>query len=175
MGQRGEASALGLQEPEAQNAHARLQVLVWDPIALHELRGLPWVYMKQPMLWVPRSLRDRICSIWCGLLHDAVQSREAEYAYLLLLHSAQLLLRVPALNDDAMDAPGAVNTSGDNGDAEHAVQEGCVGGDKAQSMVSQVRERVVLAEKGAWGQLVHNLYVEVCHGTNPSEARRRDA
>ena len=77
-------------------AGERVQVLVWDPIMLHELRGLPRVYASQRMCWTPRALRDRHCPIWCGLIQHAVQSRDAGCANLLFFRSVQLLLRIPA-------------------------------------------------------------------------------
>ena len=53
---------------EGREAERSLQVLVWDPVATYELKGLPLVYAKAPLLWIPRALRDRVCAILCGLL-----------------------------------------------------------------------------------------------------------
>ena len=153
-----------------------MQILVWGPVALRELKGLPRIYPRQPLLGVPLSLRDRICSAWCGLLRDAVQSREPEYANLLLFHSAQLLLRLPPTLDDVAGAtePGPA-TGGEAASFEHAVRKAEYEGGKMQSIVRPSRERVVLAEKGARGQLVHALYVETASAAQATITRGREA
>ena len=124
-------------------------------------------------------MRDRVCAILCGLLQDAVQPRDAELANLLLLHSGQLLLRVtdPGQDEDAASAqPAAIPARGTDGR--------CMGENecaKMQGIVARVRERVALAEKGVWGQLVHALYVETRERavrnrqTQREEASRPDA
>ena len=102
------AEGLGSGGNEDRAWQRSLQALVWDPVATHELQGLPLVYAKAPLLWNPRALRERVCAILCGLLQDAVQPRDAELAHLLLLHSGQLLLRIPhhESDEEAGDAHG---------------------------------------------------------------------
>ena len=70
-------------------------MVVWDPMVLEELRALPRVHRRPPMLLAPRALRDRVCAIWSVLLQDAVQAQEEECANVLLSRGGQLLLRVP--------------------------------------------------------------------------------
>ena len=152
-----------------------LQALVWDPVATHELQGLPLVYAKAPLLWIPRALRERVCAILCGLLQDAVQPRDAELANLLLFHSGQLLLRIPRQESDggAGDAPTAcapARESTGRGEASAGGGESI----KMQGIVAQVRERIALAEKGAWGQLVHALYTETQEAAGRGRSMQRE-
>ena len=151
-----------------------LQALVWDPAAIYELQGLPLVYAKAPLLWIPRALRDRVCAILCGLLQDAVQPRDAELANLLLFHSGQLLLRVPhqsADEDEASVQQEDIPTRG--ADGRCMGESECA---KMQGIVARVRERVALAEKGAWGQLVHALYTETqAHALKNRTPQREEA
>ena len=142
----GEDAGCGAEAREVQRS---LQVLVWDPVATHELQGLPLVYAKAPLLWIPRALRDRVCAIMCGLLQDATQPRDAELANLLLFHSGQLLLRLPPSSPEeepsgmqAEDIP-ARGMGGNNIGEEEGLT--------IQGVAACVRERVALAEKGAWG------------------------
>ena len=76
---------------EGRGMERSLEIIDWDPVATYELKGLPLVYPKAPLLWIPRALRDRVCTVLCGLLQDATHSRDAELANLLLVHSGQLL------------------------------------------------------------------------------------
>ena len=165
----------GQERVEEERQRNLMQVLVWDPVALHELKGLPRVYPRQPLLWIPRALRDRVCVILCGLLRDAVQSREPEYANVLLFHSAQLLLRLPPQIDASAGPPDAGEATGAGGESSAQAENAESGNGQLQGVVSQVREGVVLAEKGACGQLVHALYLETIGAAQVGKARGRDA
>ena len=77
-------AAQGTDDDRAAVAGDRIHVLVWDPIALQELRALLLMYAKQLMSWAPRALRVRLCAIWCGLIQGALQSQDAECANVLL-------------------------------------------------------------------------------------------
>jgi hypothetical protein len=112
-------------------------------VAIHELRELPFAYAKPPLLWIPRALRDRIYAIFCGLLHDAVQPRDAEYANLLLFHSAQLLLRVPPREGGEIAEGGATQDGNQSmGQDAPVANEGDVG--NIQGVVAQGGEGLVL-------------------------------
>ena len=152
-----------------------MQVLVWDPVAIHELQGMPLVYAKAPLLWIPRALRERVCAVLCGLLHDAVQPRDAELANLLLFHSGQLLLRIPA-QETAEENENATTTGAPEREPVRQGDESAVEGasSKMQGIVAQVRERVALAGKGAWGQLAHALYIEIQEAAGRSRPMQRE-
>ena len=76
-------AAQGTGDDGGAHAGDRVQVLVWDPMEWQELRALPRIHAKQPMLWAPRVLRDRLCARWRGLMQDAAQAQDAECANLL--------------------------------------------------------------------------------------------
>ena len=142
----GEATA---GDPAERALQRSLQALVWDPVAIHELQGLPLVYAKAPLLWIPRALRDRVCAILGGLLQDAVQPRDAELANLLLFHSGQLLLRLPPSSSEEDPTDMQQEDIPMRGTDGRGVDES--DGAKIQGIVARFRERVALAEKGALG------------------------
>ena len=103
-------------EVQMPGAEDRIQPIVRDPVSIQELRALPLVRSRQPMLSLPRALKDRTGAICCGLLQDAVQFADAANESLLLFHSAQLLLRVPKAEKESSDMQEALARSQDAGD-----------------------------------------------------------
>ena len=88
---------------QEQGGDGRVQPTLWVPVSIQELRALPWGYVKQPMLWPPRALKDSRCAICCGFTQEAAQSLDAVNANLLLFHSAQRLPRVPQAAEGCSD------------------------------------------------------------------------
>ena len=105
-----------------------------------------------------------------------MQPRDAELANLLVFHSGQLLLRIPSQESAEEENEGAttMGTPAREPVGRGDVNAGEGASSKMHGIVAQVRERVALAEKGAWGQLVHALYIETQEAVGKSRPMQRE-